>query len=161
MTKNRPDAVKGQFAKHPQAENLLVRLFQRVQTLVHRKGGVLVHQQLRDVRAVGGFCFGIFQRGGVLCAAAVVVVGVARHGEQPRPHILPAVIVLKAVQRPEKGLLRQFLGQRFAAGKPLQKQADVPEVEPVDGFNVHRHHSGHSTSSHAAGALPTAYHVPS
>ena len=102
-----------------------------------------------------------FQRGGVLCAAAVVVVGVARHRKQPRPHILLAVIVFQAVQCPEKGLLRQFLGQRFAAGKPLQKQADVPEVEPVDGFNVHRHHSGHSTSSHAAGSLPTAYHVPS
>jgi len=137
VAKNSPDAVKGQFAKHPQAENLLVRLFQRVQTLVHRKGGILVHQQLRNVRAVGGFCFGIFQRGGVLCAAAVVVVGVARYRKQPRPHILLAVIVFQAVQCPEKGLLRQLLRQRLAAGKPLQKQADVPEVEPVDGFNVH------------------------
>ena len=75
--------------------------------------------------------------GGVFCAAAVVVVGVARNRKQPRPHILPAVKRFQAVQRPEKGLLRQLLGQRFAAGKPLQKQADIPEVEPVDGFNVH------------------------
>ena len=73
MAKNSPDAVKGQFAEHPQAENLLVGFFQRVQTLVHRKSGVFIHQKLRDVRAVGGFCFGIFQRGGVLCAAWVVV----------------------------------------------------------------------------------------
>ena len=65
MAKNGSDVLKGQLAEHPQAEHLFIGFFQRVQTLVHRKGGILVHQQLRDVRAVGGFCFGIFQRGGV------------------------------------------------------------------------------------------------
>ena len=119
MPKDRSDLFKRQLPKDPEAEHLLVGFFQRVKALVHRKGGVLIHQQLGNVRAVGGFCFRILQRGGVLCPAAVVVAGVACHGEQPRPHILFAVVVFQPFQRPEKGLLGQLLRQPVVGGKPL------------------------------------------
>ena len=137
MAKNGSDVLKGQLAEHPQAEHLFIGFFQRVQALVHRKGSILVHQQLGNVRRVGGLCLCVLQRGGALCLAAVVVIAVAGHREQPRPHILFSVKVLQAVQRLEEGLLGQLFGQCLRAGQALQKQVHVPEIEPVNGFHVH------------------------
>ena len=72
MPENGSDILKGQLAEHPQAEHLFIGFFQRVQALVHRKGGILVHQQLGNVRRVGGLRLSRFQRGGMLCLAAAV-----------------------------------------------------------------------------------------
>ena len=123
VAEDQPDALKGQLAEYPEAEHLFVRLVQRVQALMYSECRILIDQQLGNVRSVGGGGFGIFQRGSVLCPAAVGIVGVAGHREQPRPYILPVVVVLQTVQCLEEGFLRQLLGQRFVVGQALQDRS--------------------------------------
>ena len=86
-------------------------------------GRILIDQQLGNVRSVGGGGFSIFQRGSVLCPAAVGIIGVAGHREQPRPYILPVVVVFQAVQSLEESLLCQFFGQRLVVGQALQDRS--------------------------------------
>ena len=71
VAEDQPDALKGQLAEYPEAEHLFVGLVQRVQTLMHSECRILIDQQLGNVWSVGGGGFGIFQRGSVLCPAAV------------------------------------------------------------------------------------------
>lgn len=124
VAEDQPDALKGQLAEYPEAEHLFVRLVQRVQALMYSECRIPVHQQLGNVRSVGGGGFGIFQRGSALCPAAVGIIGVAGHREQPCPYILPVIVVLQTVQCLEESFLRQLLGQRFVVGQALQDVID-------------------------------------
>ena len=138
VAEDRADLFVGELAEDPEGEHLLVRFFQPVEALVDGKSGVFVDEQFIQVRLRGsGGRERLVQRDGLFRLAAVGVITVPRYGKEPGADVLSAIKVLQTVQGLEKRLLRQFFGQRFRVGEPLQKQEHIPEIEPVKCIHVH------------------------